>query len=149
MYTDSPQIVIYHSIGLFFKKYTSSSIIGWKHLMITKNDNTRVKNMSLHDHPITDDDQDKKPLPGPPYIGTSWKVLGLQSHIFIAWEEYHLCWSLEYLESNALDDAPNQSKSPLIGLLGLVWAQLVVSSRKVGDELVDVDPRLYSKKFGY
>ena len=31
----------------------------------------KVKNMSLQDHPITDGDHDKKPLPEPPYIETS------------------------------------------------------------------------------
>ena len=70
MYADSRQNSdIYHRS--VFKKYTSSSIIGWKHLMIGKNDNTKVQKMSLHDHPITDDDLDRKQLLGPPCIGTS------------------------------------------------------------------------------
>ena len=52
--------------------------------------------------------------------------------------------SLEYLESDALDDVLNQTKFPLIGLLGLVRLQLVVFCHRAGDGLVAMDPHLHS-----
>ena len=55
--------------------------------------------------------------------------------------------SPEYLESNALYEAINQSGFPLIGLQGLVQLQLVVFFHRVGDGLVSVGPHLYSTKF--
>ena len=59
--------------------------------------------------------------------------------------EFHLCLSLECLESGALGDALNQTGSLLIGLLGLVRLQLVVFFHKVGDGMVAVGPHLHSK----
>ena len=59
--------------------------------------------------------------------------------------ESHLCPSLEYLDSDALGDALNQTGFLLIGLLGLVRLQLVIFFHKGGDGLVAVGPHLHSK----